>query len=167
MSFPDSYRATCSRIAASMPRPMNENEFMFLSSQRVRKASSPRVRTETFASTRSVPFSISASLIPSSTIVCRSSWRNRRASSDERMSGCVTISSSGVPPRLKSTCDASAPTIRPVPPPTWTVLAASSSRCARTKPISRSPSASGTSSRPPEQSGRSYWEIWYPFGLSG
>ena len=52
------------------------------------------------------------------------------------MSGCVTISTSGVPPRLKSISDRSAPTLRPVPPPTWTVFAASSSRCARTNPIS-------------------------------
>ena len=76
------------------------NEFMFLISQRVRSSSVPAGRTETFASTRSVPFSISASEMPSSTIVCRSSWRNRFASSAEWMSGAVTISTSGVPPRL-------------------------------------------------------------------
>ena len=78
---------------------------MFFSSQRVRSSDEPAGRTETFASTRSVPFSISASEIPSSTTVWRSSWRKRRASSAEWMSGPVTISTSGVPPRLKSTSE--------------------------------------------------------------
>ena len=92
---------------------MYANEFMFFSSQRVRSSSSPTSRTEMFASQRSVPFSISASEMPSSTIVWRSSWRKRRASSADRKSGCVTISTSGVPPRLKSTSERPAPTIRP------------------------------------------------------
>ena len=78
---------------------------MFFSSQRVRSSAEPSGRTETFASTRSVPFSISASEIPSSTIVWRSSCRKRRASSAEWTSGPVTISTSGVPPRLKSTSE--------------------------------------------------------------
>ena len=38
-------------------------------------------------------------------MVCRRSWRKRFASSAERMSGAVTISTSGVPPRLKSTSE--------------------------------------------------------------
>ncbi len=83
-----------------MPFAMWLNEFMFLISQRVRSSSEPAGRTETLASTRRVPFSISASEIPSSTIVCRSSCRNLRASSEEWMSGAVTTSTSGVPPRL-------------------------------------------------------------------
>ena len=95
----------------------------------------------------------------SATIVCRRSWRKRSACSAERMSGWVTISTSGVPARLKSISERSAPIFRPVPPPTWTVFAASSSRCARTNPISNAGSP-GTSSRPPTQSGWSYWEIW-------
>ena len=37
--------------------------------------------------------------------------------------------------------------MRPVAPPTWIVFAASSSRCARTKPISRSPSGPGHEQR--------------------
>ena len=138
---------------------MNRNEFMFFSSQRVRSSSEPAGRTETLASQRSVPSSMRASEMPSATIVWRRSWRKRSACSAERMSGCVTISTSGVPPRLKSISDRSAPIFRPVPPPTWTVFAASSSRCARTKPISNG-SAPGTASRPPTQSGWSYWEIW-------
>src|SRR4026208_328026 len=56
-------------------------EFMFLISHRVRSSSDPSGRTDTLASTRSVPFSISASEMPSSTIVCRRSCRNRFAPS--------------------------------------------------------------------------------------
>ena len=97
---PDSHTSTWRATSASIPRPMWLNEFMFLISVRVRSSSLPAGRTETFASTRSVPFSISASEIPSATIVWRSSWRNRLASSAEWMSGSVTISTSGVPPRL-------------------------------------------------------------------
>jgi hypothetical protein len=82
---------------------MYRNEFMFLISQRERKPSSPARRTETFTSARSVPFSMSASEIPRSTMVCRSSRRYHVASSAERRSGAETISSNGVPPRLKST----------------------------------------------------------------
>ena len=37
--------------------------------------------------------------------VVRRSWRNSFASAGERRSGSVTISTSGVPPRLKSTID--------------------------------------------------------------
>src|SRR5205085_16928 len=121
---------------------MKLNEFMFLSSQRVRSSVEPAGRTETLASTRSDPFSISASEIPSSTIVWRRSWRKRFASSAERRSGRVTISTSGVPPRLWSTSEYSARTLRPPAPPTWTLFAASSSRCARTIPTSRSPTRS-------------------------
>ena len=79
------------------------------------------------------------------------------------MSGAVTISSRGEPQRLKSTSVAVAPWMRPEAA-TWTFLAASSSRWARTIPTSISPSGVGTASRPPEQSGSSYWEIWYAFG---
>ena len=43
---------------------MKLNEFMFLISVRVRSSSEPTGRTETLASTRSVPFSISASEMP-------------------------------------------------------------------------------------------------------
>ena len=61
------------------------------------------------------------------------------ASSAECRSGSVTISSSGVPPRLKSTSVAVAPWIRPEAA-TWTFFAASSSRCARWMPTTISPS---------------------------
>ena len=132
---------------------------MFFSSQRVRSSVDPSGRTETFASTRSSPFSISASEIPSSTIVWRRSCRKRRASSLEWKSGPVTISTSGVPPRLKSIRECSAPPIRPVRPPTWVIFAASSSRCARTIPTSWSPSGVGTSTLPLMQDGISYCEI--------
>ena len=95
-----------------------------------------------------------------------SSWRtvSRRrraqaaASVAERRSGSVTISTSGVPPRLKSTSEAPEPWIRP-DSPTWIIFAASSSRWARW--MRTSPS------RPPAAIGMSYWLIWYAFGLSG
>ena len=109
---------------------------MFLSSVRVRSSSEPSGRIDTLTSKRREPFSISASEIPSSTTVWRSSWRKRFAWSAEWRSGAVTISTSGVPARLKSTSVCSAPAMRPSAPPTWTFLAASSSRCARTIPTS-------------------------------
>ncbi len=140
---------------------------MFFSSVLVPSARSPAGRTLTLASARSEPSSMLQSLTPSARSVWRSWRRKAPASAAERRSGSVTISSSGVPPRLKSTPDASAPARRP-PAPTWTSLAASSSRWARVIPTSRSrPSGSSTATRPPTHSGASYWEIWYAFGLSG
>jgi hypothetical protein len=82
------------------------------------------------------------------------------------MSGSVTISTSGVPPRLKSTSVAVAPWMRP-DSATWTFFAASSSRCARVIPIVTSPFSVGTVSVPRAHSGSSYWLIWYAFGRSG
>ena len=79
----------------------------------------------------------------------------------------VPLCASGVPPRLKSTFVCAAPPMRPPAPPTCTFFAASSSRCARVIPTSRSPSGSGTVNAPFAQSGTSYCEIWYPFGKSG
>ena len=70
-----------------MPLAAKLNEFMFLSSVRVRSSSEPSGRTETLTSKRSEPFSISASEIPSSTTVWRSSWRKRFACSAEWRSG--------------------------------------------------------------------------------
>ena len=77
------------------------------------------------------------------------------ACSGERRSGSVTISTSGVPQRLKSTSEYSAPPMRPASPPLWTSLAASSSRCARVMPT-LPPS---TSRWPARQIGWSYWLI--------
>ncbi len=136
---------------------------MFLSSVFVPSAVWPRGRTDTLASQRSDPFSMSQSETPIVWSVFLSRPRNASACSGERMSGSVTISTSGVPHRLKSTTDDSAPAIRPPAPPAWTSLAASSSRCARVIPI-RSPS---TTRWPCAQIGSSYWLIWYAFGLSG
>ena len=86
---------------------------MFFSSVRVRSSSEPAGRTETFTSKRIEPLSSSASESPSSTTVWRRSCRKRFVSSAEWSSGSVTISSSGVPQRLKSTSVAVAPWIRP------------------------------------------------------
>ena len=76
----------------------------------------------------------------------------------ERRSGSVTISTSGVPARLKSTTLRSAPWIRPEAP-ACTSFAASSSMCTRW--MRTSPRC------PARASGKSYWLIWYAFGLSG
>jgi hypothetical protein len=146
-----------------MPSPRNLNEFMFLSSVLVPSPISPARRTETFASQRSDPFSMSQSDTPIVWSVFFSRPRKATACSGERRSGSVTISTSGVPQRLKSTTDDSAPAMRPPDPPACTSLAASSSRCARVIPI-RPPS---TSRWPRVQIGWSYWLIWYALGLSG
>ena len=76
---------------------------MFFSSVLVPSSSSPRGRTETFASQRSEPWAMSTSETPSWRSVARSSVSHSRACSGEWMSGSVTISTSGVPQRLKST----------------------------------------------------------------
>ena len=94
---------------------------------------------------------MSTSETPSWRSVVRSSVSHSRACSGEWMSGSVTISTSGVPPRLKSTQLRSEPWIRPLAP-RWLSLAASSSRWTRW--MRTSPSW------PPRQSGTSYWEIW-------
>ena len=65
------------------------------------------------ASQRIWPSSMLHSLTPSSTTRLRSCWRNSRAASGDGMSGSVTISMSGVPPRLKSTMEYSEPAMRP------------------------------------------------------
>ena len=59
---------------------------------------------------------MSQSLTPIVCSVFFKSARNATACSGERMSGSVTISTSGVPQRLKSTSEKSAPAIRPARP---------------------------------------------------
>ena len=73
---------------------------MFFSSVLVRSSSVPAGRTDTFASTRNDPSSMFTSDTPICFSVVRSSCAKARASADERKSGSVTISTSGVPPRL-------------------------------------------------------------------
>ena len=130
---------------------MKRNEFMFLSSVLVPSSRVPTGRMETLASQRSDPSSMFTSLTPSPRSVVRSSRSHSPACSAERTSGSETISTSGVPPRLKSTIEVSAPWMRPLVP-VCTSLAASSSRCTRW--MRTSPS------RPPRHRGSSYWEIW-------
>ncbi len=141
-----------------MPRSMNRNEFMFLSSVFVPSSSLPAGRTEMFASQRRLPSSMFTSEAPVCLIVARSSWSHSRAEAPSRRSGSLTISTSGVPPRLKSTSELPEPWIRP-DSPTWMSFAASSSRWTRW--MRTSPR------RPFRASGMSYWLIWYAFGLSG
>ena len=130
---------------------MKRKEFMFFSSVFTPSSSLPAGRSEMFASQRSEPSSMFTSLTPSVRIVVRSSRSHSPACSAVRRSGSVTISASGVPPRLKSTMLASEPWMRPLSP-RWVSFAASSSRCTRWM---------RTSPRfPPRHSGSSYWEIW-------
>ena len=124
---------------------------MFLSSVLVPSSVDPTGRRETLASQRRLPSSMFTSETPSWRIVVRSSVSHSRAAAGSRRSGSVTISTSGVPPRLKSTSDAPEPWIRP-DSETWISFAASSSRCTRW--IRTSPR------RPPVASGMSYWLIW-------
>ena len=67
-------------------------------------------------STRRLPSSMFTSETPSWRIVVRSSCAHSRAWAALRMSGSVTISTSGVPPRLKSTSEAPEPWMRPDSP---------------------------------------------------
>ena len=78
---------------------------MFLSSVRVPSSALPSGRTLMLASQRICPSSMLQALTPSSMTRLRSCWRNSRAASGDGMSGSVTISMSGVPPRLKSTME--------------------------------------------------------------
>ena len=57
--------------------------------------------------------------------------------------------------------------MRPVSPPAWMSLAASSSMCTRLmRQLSSSPSTQ-YSNRPAVARGASYWLIWYALGRSG
>ena len=143
--------ATWRATSASIPRSRKRKEFMFLSSVLVPSSSLPSGRMDTLASQRSDPSSMFTSETPSWRSVTRSSRSHSEACWAERTSGSVTISTSGVPPRLKSTTEESAEWIRP-DAPACTSLAASSSRWARWMRMSPS--------RPGPQIGMSYWETW-------
>jgi hypothetical protein len=86
---------------------------MFLSSVLVPSVASPAGRIDTFASTRSEPSSMFTSDTPMRRSVAWSRRPKSAASAAERRSGSVTISTSGVPQRLKSTTLVSAPWMRP------------------------------------------------------
>ena len=138
-------------ISAFTPRSRKRKEFMFFSSVLVPSVASPAGRMDTLASQRSDPSSMFTSETPSWRSVTRSRRSHSAACAAERTSGSVTISTSGVPPRLKSTTLASDPWMRP-DPPACTSLAASSSRCTRWMRMSPS--------RPSRASGMSYWDTW-------
>ena len=61
---PASRARACRSISKAMARSTERNEFMFLTSIRVPKASVPTGRSETLASTRIWPSSIAASVAP-------------------------------------------------------------------------------------------------------
>ncbi len=106
----------CRCISYSMARPSERTLLTFLISQRVPNGVSGRC-TLTLASTRIDPSSIFASDAPTARRMARSSVTYCRASSAVRMSGRLTISTSGTPARLKSISEYSLPWIRPPAPP--------------------------------------------------
>jgi hypothetical protein len=129
----------------------------------VPNALAPEGRTETFASQRRLPSSMLPSFTPSATSTPRRRLKNAAASLADRMSGSVTISTSGTPLRLKSTdVNRSAPAN-----PSCSDFPASSSMCRRVIPTRRVSPSTSKVTVPPVASGRSYCEIWYPFGRSG
>ncbi len=75
-------------------------ELRFLISHRVPNVLLPTGRTETLASTRIDPSSMRPSEAPVATRMPRSSAAYDRACADVRMSGSLTISTSGTPERL-------------------------------------------------------------------
>ena len=80
---------------------MKRKLFRFLISRRVPKGA-PGRRTETLASQRKLPSCMLPSQMPSQTTSACSAFAYSTASALERMSGSVTISSSGVPARFRS-----------------------------------------------------------------
>ena len=98
---------------------------MFFTSVRVLRAVTPSRRTDTLASTRRLPFSMSQSEMPMYSSSCLSVSRYARASAGERRSGPPTISMSGTPERFRSTAVAFGKR-------SWIDLPASSSTCNRT-----------------------------------
>ena len=125
---------------------------MFFSSVFVPSVAVPAGRIDTFANPSAAsPPPMFTSDTPMRRSVAWSSRPKSAAWAAEVRSGSVTISTSGVPPRLKSTTLVDAPWMRP-DEPAWNNLAASSSRCTRW--IRTSPSL------PCRASGMSYWLIW-------
>ena len=57
--------------------------------------------------------------------------------------------------------------MRPVSPPAWMSLAASSSMCTRSMRQRSFSSPTQYSNQPATASGSSYWLIWYALGRSG
>ena len=82
---------------------MCEKEFTFLISVLTPSRASPWCRTDTFASARRLPSPMLQSLTSAYSRMSLRSVRKARASAGERRSGSVTISTSGVPARLRST----------------------------------------------------------------
>ena len=122
---------------------------------------SPGRRTETLASQRNDPSCMLPSQMPIQRTSECSAFAYATASFDPRMSGSVTISSSGVPARLRSMpdmpllsapCEPFAASCRDFP--------ASSSRCARRMRIVFSPDSVAILSVPCCTTGSSYWLIW-------
>ena len=125
---------------------------MFFSSVLVPSVASPAGRIDTLASQRSEPSSMFTSETPRCRSVARSSRSHSAACAAERRSGSVTISTSGVPPRLKSTTLASAPWMRPDAPGVHELGGVLLQVHAVDAHVAQAAVAAA--------SGMSYWEIW-------
>src|SRR3954451_18984269 len=101
MRPPSSSNSICRRASNSMARSMNRKELRFFSSQRV-PSGSPGRRTETVASQRNDPSCMLPSPMPIQMTSACSARAYAIASFAPRKSGSDTISSSGVPARLRS-----------------------------------------------------------------
>ena len=121
---------------------------MFFTSVFVPSVDAPCGRTLMFASTRSDPSSMLTSLTSAYSSICLSTRRYAPASAADRMSGSLTISTSGTPDRLRSI--AVTPGYR-----SWMDLPASSSMWRRVMPTTRLPAFTA----PPVASGLSNCEI--------
>ena len=132
-----------------MARPTNLKELRFLISTLLPRPA-PAWLMETLASQRSDPSSMFPSHTPRWRTTRRKYCRKAIASSPERRSGAVTISTRGVPVRLKSSRETS---------PAWIILPASSSRCTSRIATGRV-GESGAVSEPPTPIGAPYWDIW-------
>ena len=146
---------------------MARKEFRFLTSAigvATSLPSSSVITTLTLGSNRMCPFCITPPVTPKKTHKAWSSRAKVTASSALCRSGSDTISSSGVPARLRSSSD---PSAFPPPGSSWPSLPVSSSKWARRIRMVRGPDSVSISIEPPTQRGRSYWLIWYPFGRSG
>ena len=148
---PRSSTAVWRRISCSTASRTCLKELMFFSSALVPSFSAPCNRSDTLASQRSEPSSMLPSLIPKVRTRVRRARMYSAASSAERMSGSLTISTRGTPARLKST--------KLTPELSWIFLPASSSRWMRVSRTLRASPAKRNSTAPPSHRGSSYCEI--------
>src|SRR5438477_609368 len=139
---------------------MARNEFMFLTSTLVPSSLLPAGRSETLASQRNCPDSMSPLLTPMYCRMARNRTTYSRASSALRRSGSDTISINGTPDRLKLTSELCASWMAP----SWSSLPVSSSRWTRVMPQRHGSPLTSKSRWPRRLNGRSYCEVFTKSG---